>query len=169
MGRAAAVWGVLGVLLLLGEAAWRLAGHAHQAIASGLTAAQWAALVGFSVFMAYSEGYKGFHKAFAPRVTARALRLAESPSLHLVLLAPLVCMGFLHGTRKRLIVSWTLLVAIVLLVIGVRQLPQPWRGICDAGVVVGLSWGAMSVVYFAVRALRGLPQLVPADFPGDPA
>jgi len=33
----------------------------------------------------------------------------------------------------------------------VRRLAQPWRGIIDAGVVVGLAWGVGSVVYYALR------------------
>jgi hypothetical protein len=167
LGRVAAAWGVLGVMTLIGEAAWRLSGYAVEAIAGGLTPLQWAVMLGFAAFMGYSEGYRGFHRAFAPRVTARARRLAREPKLHLVVVAPLVCMGFLHATRKRLTVSWVLVSMIVLLVIGVRQLPQPWRGIADAGVVVGLSWGLASIAWFAVLALRGTPHEVPADFPGD--
>ena len=42
---------------------------------------------------------------------------------------------------------------IVSLVIAVRWLEQPWRGIVDAGVVVGLSWGLVSMAAFTLRAL----------------
>jgi hypothetical protein len=35
----------------------------------------------------------------------------------------------------------------------VRLLPQPWRGIVDAGVVVGLTWGTISLVVFCIQAL----------------
>jgi len=33
-------------------------------------------------------------------------------------------------------------------VIIVKSLPQPWRGILDAGVVVGLTMGCFSILYF---------------------
>jgi hypothetical protein len=35
-----------------------------------------------------------------------------------------------------------------------RQLPQPWRGILDAGVVTGLSLGIVSILYFLLNSLR---------------
>jgi hypothetical protein len=54
---------------------------------------------------------------------------------------------------------------IVALVLLVRQLPQPWRGIVDAGVVVGLTWGALAITYFTVRALQGAAMPVPPDVP----
>ena len=36
--------------------------------------------------------------------------------------------------------------------VAVHQLVQPWRGILDAGVVVGLSWGLASFVYSLQQA-----------------
>ena len=45
----------------------------------------------------------------------------------------------------------------------VRRLDQPWRGIIDAGVVVGLAWGLAALWIFTARAFgpRGLDH--PAD------
>ena len=43
---------------------------------------------------------------------------------------------------------------LLLLVIVVHQLPQPWRGIVDAGVVLGLAWGLVSFLVLSARALR---------------
>jgi len=117
------------------------------------------------VFNAYAEGYKGFHLAAAPRLVARALWLSRNPSPVRVVLAPLFCMGLFHATKKRLIVSWCLYIGIVILIILVRQLPQPYRGIVDAGVVVGLTIGTASVIYYVVRALRGHEPTVPPDIP----
>jgi hypothetical protein len=62
-------------------------------------------------------------------------------------------MGYFHATRRRQITSWSLTLGIIALVIGVRYLVQPWRGIIDAGVVVGLAWGVVAVGWFAVRGL----------------
>ena len=47
----------------------------------------------------------------------------------------------------------------------VRQLAQPWRGIVDAGVVVGLIWGVMALIAFWWRAVAGQPPAVPHDMP----
>ena len=35
------------------------------------------------------------------------------------------------------------------------MLPQPWRGIVDVGVVIGLGWGALATLALFVAALRG--------------
>jgi hypothetical protein len=62
-------------------------------------------------------------------------------------------MGFFHATRRRLITSFALTAGIVALVLAVRVLPQPWRGIVDTGVVVGLAWGLLSLIAFSAQAL----------------
>ncbi len=40
-----------------------------------------------------------------------------------------------------MITSWLVVVVVTSLVFGMRFVPQPWRGIVDAGVVVGLGMG----------------------------
>jgi apolipoprotein N-acyltransferase len=92
---------------------------------------------------------------------------ARHPRPVIVVLAPLFCMGLFHATRKRLIVSWCALIGIVGLIVLVRQLDQPWRGIVDGGVVAGLGWGLVAMLWFMVRALLGHPMPVPADVPED--
>jgi len=158
-------WGVGGVSLVLLNPIVRLSALPIETVANGLTAVQWAIAVVWVVFMMYSEAYRGFHKQFAPRVAVRALAVAAEPRPHLVLLAPFVCMGLLHATKKRKIVAWSLLTGIVILVVMVRQLPAPWRGIVDMGVVLGLAGGLGSVLWFGARAFAGHPPAVPADWP----
>lgn len=153
------------MVLLLGNAVVRLAPKAVEALTSPLTVLQWVLLVGFVGFMAYAEGYKGFQKAFSPRVIARAAWLRANPRWWLIAVAPAFCMGLVHATRKRLIVSWSITTIVVLLIIGVRMLAQPWRGIIDAGVVVGLSWGLAAIVVYGARAILGRPSAVPPDVP----
>jgi len=155
-------WGLGGVVFMLGRSAWRLAPLATEAVEAGLSTFQWAAFVGWLVFMLYAEGYRGFQKRFSPRVAARAFYLAKNPRpLHL-LLAPLFCMGYFYATRKRKIVAWALTLGIIGLVVLVRMLEQPWRGIIDAGVVGGLSWGTMATLYYGVVALlRGEVKVEP--------
>jgi hypothetical protein len=74
-------------------------------------------------------------------------------------------MGFFHATRKRKIVAYSLTTMIIVLIILVRHLPQPWRGIVDAGVLLGLGWGLVSVWIFSFKALVGRGYAVSPETP----
>ncbi|MFL2840253.1 MAG: hypothetical protein ACJ0BT_00190 [Pseudohongiellaceae bacterium] len=75
-------------------------------------------------------------------------------------------MGYIYATKKRKLSSFLLTSAIIILVIVVMMLPQPWRGIVDAGIVLGLILGVSSIVYFWVQSLEeGWLGPVSADFP----
>lgn len=152
-GRLAAFWGLTGVALLLGSAVYRLAPLAVQAFSCPWLWYHWVAFVLVVIFMAYAEGYRAFQLAFSPRVAARARFLVNhAGTLHLVL-APLFCMAYFHAPRRRQIASLSVTAGIVVLVILVRGLAQPWRGIIDGGVVLGLAWGLVSLVLFGYQAL----------------
>jgi hypothetical protein len=167
LGALGATWGVLGAAALLLNAVVRLTPVALEAFAAHpLHAGHWTLAAGGIVFMAYFEGYRGFQRGFSPRVVVRALHLALHPRPLHVLLAPLFCMGLIHASRRRLLSSWILLVSIVAIVLLVRVLPQPYRGLVDAGVVVGLAWGLVALVGFAWAALAGSPPRVSAELPG---
>lgn len=156
LGRVAALWGIAGALLLLTQAILRLSPRALAPLVDGaLRPWQLAVYVGWVGFNAYAEGYRGFQKGFAPRVVARAVDLARAarPRALDVLLAPLYCMGFFHAPRRRVLTSWSLLAGIVILVLLAHRTPDPYRGIIDGGVVVGLAWGALVTAVLAVRAL----------------
>jgi len=158
---AAGWWGVVGVIAILGNAIYRLTPIALAAHDVALTTIHWVVLAVWVVFMGYSEGYRAFHKAFSPRVVARAQYLAAHPRPFHIAIAPLYCMGLVHATKKRLIVSWCVTLGIIGLVLLVRQLDQPWRGIIDGGVVLGLSVGVLSIVYFALAKQPGVAPDVP--------
>ena len=153
MGKLAAIWGVLGVSSFVASAAFRLSVYSLDAFRSQLYWHHWLFLVVFTVFMGISEGYRGFQKQFSPRVIARACYLWENPTLIRTLFAPLFCMGFFHATKKRLITSYILTIAIVLMILVVRQFPQPWRGLIDVGVVFGLLWGLTAIFAFAIQVI----------------
>jgi hypothetical protein len=149
----AAVWGLVGVCAILVYAVYRLAAFMMVAIAGGLTPIQWAALVSSMLFMAWSEGYRGFQLKFSPRVVARAMYLYQNDSpLWVRGLAPLFCVGYFHATRRVAMVAWLGTAGIIVLVFLVHRIDQPWRGIIDAGVVIGLSWGLISMIWIAVRS-----------------
>lgn len=135
---------------------------------SSMSLVHWFALVFSVIYMAYAEGYKGFHLAFAPRVVVRARYLADNPRPLHVLLAPLFCMGYIYATRKRQLLSFALTTMIICFVLIARSMPQPWRGIVDAGVVVGLVLGVLSIAYFLVISSNDPARLtVSAEVPGD--
>jgi hypothetical protein len=153
--------------LLLSQAVVRLTPVALEPlVVGGLTPLQVAVYVGWVLVSIYSEGYRGFQKAFVPRTVARAFHLATLPLSINSLFAPLFCMGLIHARRRRLVTSWSVVCAITLAVIAVRRLPYPWRGIVDGGVVVGLGYGLLSLSATFVRALRGNVPSYPLDLPG---
>ena len=114
-------------------------------------------MIAWSLFNAYAEGYRGFHLRFSPRTVARAFYLVENPTPLRVILAPAFCMGLFGATRKVLITSWIVVIMVVLLVMLIRVLDQPWRGIIDAGVVVGLFGGLLSLLWIFLARLGGRP------------
>jgi hypothetical protein len=151
-GLLGAIWGLAGVLALLISACIRLWPKAVDAFSHPFAWYHWASLVVFVLGMAYAEGYKGFQKAFSPRTAARARHVRENPIIGHVILAPFFCMGYFHATKRRKITSVSLTLGIIVLIVLVSFVPQPWRGIIDAGVVVGLVWGIVSLILFSIQA-----------------
>ena len=45
---------------------------------------------------------------------------------------------------------------VIVLIVLVEQLPQPWRGIVDAGVLLGLGWGLGSFWIVSMRVFLGM-------------
>jgi hypothetical protein len=156
-------WGLVGVIALLGSALWRLTPLSLEAIELGLTGWQWAILVGWVALNAHAEGYRGFHRRFSPRVVARALHLRAHPQPGWVVIAPLFCMSLVGASARGMKVARIVSASILTLVLIVRSLDQPWRGIIDAGVVVGLGLGTLSLLGFLAGALLGRPPSIDPD------
>eukprot|EP00618_Florenciella_parvula_P008338 CAMPEP_0119470952 /NCGR_PEP_ID=MMETSP1344-20130328/3632_1 /TAXON_ID=236787 /ORGANISM="Florenciella parvula, Strain CCMP2471" /LENGTH=278 /DNA_ID=CAMNT_0007503687 /DNA_START=63 /DNA_END=899 /DNA_ORIENTATION=- len=175
VGAFASAWGALGVMYILASPIKRLLPIALQPFASpgDLSTLGWACYAAWVAFMGYTEGYKAFQLKFCPMVVNRAMTLNCDPSarpkgywLH-ALLAPFYSMGLFHATKKRKIVSWAFIFGIGTIVALVKRLPYPWRSVIDGGVVLGLSWGATSVIAFYLRAvLFGKPPAADACMPG---
>jgi hypothetical protein len=65
---------------LLGSAVYRLIPLAIAAFSTHFPCFHWLAWGASILFMAYSEGYKGFQLHFSPRMVARALYLSDHPN-----------------------------------------------------------------------------------------
>jgi len=165
-----AAWGVLGVVALLSQAIARLTPLAIEAMRSGLSVGQWIGLAVWVAFMAHSEGYRGFHTKLSPRVVSRAAYLLEGRlTWARVVFAPFFCTRLFGASAKGMWTSRILLAGIFCLIVIVRNLSQPWRGIIDAGVVVGLGIGVASILYYAARAVGGRPSPADPDLPPEEA
>lgn len=148
-------WGLVGVLLLLLDGVYRLVPVAWDALRwPALTATHRVFLVVWTVFAAVTEGHQTFRKRFAPRVARRMRELMTTPSAAHRILAPLYCMSLVGDEPRRMWIQRGLVVFIVGLVALVKRLPQPWRGLVDAGVVVALTWGVVEVLLRGIATLR---------------
>ncbi len=90
------------------------------------------------------------------------LYLRRAATIPTALLAPLFCIGLIGAAPRLQRMTWLGAGLIVLAVLVVQRLPQPWRGIVDVGVVLGLSWGLVSFLVMTAAALRS------GDYPTDP-
>lgn len=150
-------WGVLGSALAIGVGLYRVTPHAVEPLWPQYQLSPfhaWLYAVSI-VFTAYAEGYKGFQRGFTPRVIARAKWVSDHPGRVPAILAPIFALGFYGIQRRKLIFTWVFTFAIVAVVVAMKFLAQPWRGILDAGVVVGLSWGVASMVIGLIRIFQG--------------
>ena len=166
MGNLGAIWGIGGVCLMLVSAIVRLTPVAMEAFGHPMGPWHLTAMAVFLPYMVWSEGIWGFQRRFSPRVAARARHLRAHPRLLDVALAPLFCAGFYRIVRRRQLFIWALTAGIVVLIVAIRRLDQPWRGIVDLGVVAGLAWGLASVAIFALRALTAAAFPYSPELPG---
>jgi hypothetical protein len=159
-------WGIFGVIALISSAIYRLSFRVMELQEVQLSPLHWLVLVGFTLMMIHSEGYRGFHQNFSPRVVVRALYLRNNSRPLLSLLGPVFCMGYFHATRRRQLTSFGVTAAIVLAVLLVSRAPSPWRGIIDAGVVAGLVAGVCSLLWYWIQAeFFNRPPRIAADLP----
>jgi hypothetical protein len=155
------IWGSMGVVYILAKAIKRVAPIALEPFAASSTMAlssvQWSLYALSCLFFAYAEGYKGFHLKFAPLVVKRSFTLiigtphGNNPLNYL--LAPLYSMGLWNATRKRLVTSWGISLGVAGIVALVKRLPPVPRCLLDAGVVVGLTLGSLSILYHYARSM----------------
>ncbi|MET0389336.1 MAG: hypothetical protein ABW321_25405 [Polyangiales bacterium] len=158
---AGSAWAVGALAVLFLEAIVRLGGRGLTTLASGLSALEAAAMTALTLLFAYGEGYRALHRHFVPNVLARLARLPPPGQLSFTrwLLAPFYALGLAHVDGPSLRRGWASVAAIVLAIVVVRALPEPWRGIVDASVAVALSIGLLSLVgRFAMSLRAAAPQ-----------
>ena len=149
-----ATWGVLQVVLVLGNAIKRLWPIAIQPFAQkDFSLYHWGAYVAWALFMMKTEGYDAFQQKFSPLVVKRAFGLNDNRSILRCLLAGPYSMGLFGATKKRMIVSWAVSIGVGVLIAVVKRLPYPYRSIIDAGVVAGLSYGTLATLVIYLKAL----------------
>ena len=159
------IWGLTGVAGILIFAIIRLSSHVIDLFYMSLTMLHIASLICWVVFMVYTEGFKGFQQRFSPRVASRCWFLFNHPHILCVALAPLYVVGFIHATLRRKVISYLVTLLIFIAVNMAAELPQPWRGILDAGVVAGLCWGLISLIVMSIHAFWQKKILVDPEIP----
>lgn len=165
VGWCGAIWGVAGVIGFLAYAILGLLPLVLDALRYPMQGYHWVTLLAQVGLMAYAEGYRGFQKRFAPRVVARAHHLIYHPQRAHVLVAPLFCMGIVYADwrlRRRILLLTSFIVLVVLLL---SRVDQPWRGLIDAGVVVGLLWGVLALCVLSIRAFTQTSCSYDAELP----
>lgn len=156
MRKLGAIWGVTGILILLATGIMRLIPVVFDAYAYHLTWYQWISTIFFTFFVTYLKGYRVFQLKLAPRFVNRAMNIYEHPTLMRCVLAPFYCLGYFQAPRKKQFTSLGMTVGMVIVVMLVRLLPQPWRGILDFSVVVALVWGILALPVISIRNLISL-------------
>lgn len=161
---AISAWTLGGLAALFVHAINRLLPRFLEATAE-MHAGHWCALAGWVLFMLYTEGYRGFQLRFSPRFAARTRYLCEQPRPLRVVLATPWAMALFGAPTRRVIASWSLVSMIVCFILVLRYLPQPWRGIVDGGVIVGLCYGGVVTAWFTILAQRGALDADPEVLP----
>lgn len=140
------------VSVFLGSAVYRLTPLAWEAWFDwDLSLFQRALFVGWVLMNTYTEGYRGFHLRFCPRVVSRSLELGRNPRPLALLLALPYSLSLIMAPKRQLIGRWGFILALYALIYVVHHVPQPWRGIIDGGVVIGLAWGVGSLWWLFAR------------------
>ena len=142
----------------------------------------WLILAIICVFFAYCEGYRGFQIAWSPMLVKRSYHFSSvtTPVYNWTkimfldrtidfLVAPILAAGHICGTRRRLILSWSITIMVVALVVGVSYMPEdlPWKSFIDIGVVIGLGWGGVFILVWWIKIgiFNIWPDWVPNEYP----
>lgn len=149
-------FGLFVVAVTLAEASLRLGARALVTVHAGLSLQEYAWLFVSVAAFGYGEGYRALHRRFVPHVIERAIELARSElrGVRGFALSGLYVLCLVHAERRVLLKAWLSVALIVCAVVIVKALPEPYRGIIDAGVAVALGIGLGSLILGYVAAVR---------------
>jgi hypothetical protein len=153
-GLVVAAWAIGAIALSLVEAIWRLGARASATLQAGLEPHEWATLIVVVALFLYGEGVRALQRRFVPHVVNRTLVVARGGGAVASVLAPLFAMSLVHDAPRAMARAWVGVALIVVAVLAVREMPEPWRGVIDAGVASALSWGLGALLLQSARALR---------------
>ena len=139
-------WAVAGVCALFAEAIVQLGRRGIATLRAGLEPEEWLALVLLSAAFLYGEGVGALERRWVPGLVARARELSAGSARWQRALAPLYAMSLVGAERKSSGRAWLGVGLIILAVLLVRALPEPWRGIVDFAVALALLWGLGAIV-----------------------
>lgn len=143
-----------GVAAVFIEAIVQLSRRGVATLRAGLDPLEWLAFALLFVAFVYGEGVRALARRWVPAMLARARALGPASPLHEKLLAPLYAMSLIDASARTLVRAWIGVALIVLAVLAVRALPEPWRGIVDAAVAAALLVGLWAIVRGAFRPAR---------------
>lgn len=147
------IYSIGGVIAIFSSAIYRLYPHVHESFSYEFSISNWIVLSVYLIVMIVGKGYFALHRGFVPRVINRSEQLIENGKLIDRLLAPLYCMGFFKAPKKRMLISYVMILLIVSFIVSASKISQPWRGIIDIGVIIGLSLGILSLLFLGIKKL----------------
>ena len=146
-------YAVLAVAATFVEAVYRLLHRAAAALDGRLDARLGAALAVSVAVFTWFEGHRALQGRFVPHVVERGLGAGRAlQGCFPVLLAPLYALSLYRAPARSMARAWAGIAAIVCAVLVVRQLPEPWRAVVDAGVAAALAWGGVALLRAAASA-----------------
>jgi len=148
------IYSIGGIIAIFSSAIFRLYPHVKEGFSYQFSTLNWIVMIAYLIIMIVGKGYFALYRSFVPRVINRSKILIAEGKLLDRLLAPLYCMGFFKAPIKRLIISYAMLSFIITFISSASRISQPWRGIIDLGVIVGLSIGIISLLFLGIKELK---------------
>jgi hypothetical protein len=154
MGLLGSLWGLGGILAVIGYAVFRLGQRAARIPSYELTWYHWTGLVLIAVGLVYVKAYRAFYRRLAPWIADRAGQVRRHPNALRVLLAPFYCMGYFDVDVRTQLRMIFITLAMALLIMIVPFIPEPWRAILDLGIAVALGLG---FAFILAATLKHIP------------
>ncbi len=153
-GIAAGTWGILGFTVLVARALLGMSPEIGDMLATPLNAWHQIGLVVIVLVFGLGKGYFIFRQRFCPSYVSRIGELSLPPvKLLNAVLAPLYCLNLIGAERRQLVRGYAIVTGIILMIISVKIVPSPWRGMILTGVALALTWAALEIAYHGFKKL----------------